>query len=141
MKGGRREPAALFFWLCQNPAVARRPERKSLLDILWSRLRKEPEQKRPVAAPRPFQAISIYRGIDACTAAKRFADYRFLAKDAPQLPLVGCTMPAGCRCKYLKHKDRRTESRRLSDFGATRLGFFGGHDRRFRRGRRSNDRD
>ena len=121
--------------------MARRPERKSLLDILMSRLRKEPEKPRAALAPRPFQAISIYRGIDACTAAKRFADYRFLAKDAPPLPLMGCTMPAGCQCKYLKHKDRRTESRRLSDFGATRRGFFAGQDRRLRQGRRSNDKD
>lgn len=121
--------------------MARPPERKSLLDIFWSRLRKEPEQKRPAAAPRPFQAISIYRGVDACTPAKRFSDYRFLAKDAPQLPLPGCSMPAGCQCKYLKHKDRRTESRRLSDFGATRRGFFAGQDRRMRQGRRSKDRD
>jgi hypothetical protein len=121
--------------------MARRPERKSLLDILLSRLRKEPEKPRAAVAPRPFQAISIYRGIDACAAAKRFADYRFLAKDAPQLPLAGCTMPAGCQCKYLKHKDRRIESRRLSDFGMTRRGFFGGQDRRLRQGRRTDDRD
>lgn len=121
--------------------MARRPERKSLLDILMSRLRKQPEKARAAVAPRPFQAVSIYRGIDACTPAKRFADDRFLAKHAPPLPLAGCTMPAACQCKYLKHKDRRVESRRLSDFGATRRGFSSGQDRRLRRGRRSNDRD
>jgi hypothetical protein len=43
-----------------------------------------------------------------------------------------------CQCKYIKHKDRRSEARRLMDFGmAARL--FDGKERRARRGRRGND--
>jgi len=114
-------------------------ERNSLLDVLLSRLRKTPKPAPPLmGTPRRFQAISIYRGVSACATAKRFSDHRFLAKDAPQLPLVGCTMAGTCQCRYLKHKDRRTDRRRLMDFKASSRSFLG-EDRRQRIGRRSND--
>lgn len=110
----------------------------SLLAGLFGRFaaRKEPP---PVTAPlRPFQAISIFRGVKACTLAKRFSEHRFLVRDAPPLPLSGCTMSETCQCKYIKHKDRRGESRRLIDFGvANRL--FDGKERRARSGRRRSD--
>jgi hypothetical protein len=98
--------------------------------------RKEPP---PASAPlRPFQAISIYRGLIACDTAKRFSEHRFLARDAPPLPLTGCTMSKTCQCRYIKHKDRRSEPRRLIDFGvATRL--FDGKERRALNRRRSRD--
>jgi hypothetical protein len=116
-----------------------RRERKSLLDIFLSRLKK-PTTPPPCATQttRPFQAISIYRGMTACAIAKRFSDHRFLARDAPQLPLAGCSMPAACECRYLKHKDRRSDRRRLADFGASNRSFMG-QDRRLRRGRRTSD--
>lgn len=114
-----------------------RPARKSLLEIFRSRFRKKPVPP-PAVAPRPFQAISIFRGATACVPAKRFADYRFLAKDAPQLPLPGCTMASTCQCRYLKHKDRRVEGRRFIDFSASSRTFMG-QERRKRRGRRESD--
>jgi hypothetical protein len=87
---------------------------------------------------RPFQAIAIYRGVRACDLAKKFCDHRFLAKDAPPLPLAGCSMSSTCGCRYLKYKDRRGDSRRLVDFGSpARL--LSGEDRRRKAGRRSND--
>jgi hypothetical protein len=114
-------------------------ERNSLLDVLWSRLRKTPKPAPPPIGPtRRFQAISIYRGTTACPTAKRFSEHRFLAKDAPQLPLVGCTMASTCQCRYLKHKDRRSDRRRLLDFSASSRNFLG-QDRRQRIGRRSSD--
>lgn len=113
-------------------------ERKSLLQILWSRLRREPlPEPKTAVAPRPFQAISIYCGTRSCAVARRFRDHRFLAKDAPQLPLTGCTMPTTCECRYLKHKDRRAERRRFVDFASARRDF--GQERRQRRGRRGTD--
>jgi hypothetical protein len=116
----------------------RKAEKTSLLSGLLSRIgtRKEPP---PAPTPlRPFQAISIYRGLTACSMAKRFSEHRFLVRDAPPLPLGGCTMSGSCQCKYIKHKDRRGESRRLMDFGmAVRL--FDGRERRARNGRRSGD--
>jgi hypothetical protein len=116
-----------------------RPGRTSLLSTLLSRIgarRVEPEAlKEPV---RPFQAISIYRGTAACEAARRISEYRFLAKDAPTLPLPACTMPETCACRYLKHKDRRSNQRRHVDFTATSRIYIG-KERRQLRGRRSTD--
>jgi hypothetical protein len=116
----------------------KKPTKTSLLGGLLGRFaaRKEPpEASGPL---RPFQAISIYRGLLCCAMARKFSEHRFLVRDAPPLPLSGCTMPQNCQCKYIKHKDRRAEPRRLIDFGmATRL--FDGKERRVRRGGRNND--
>src|SRR6187402_990424 len=88
----------------------------SLLDRLLSRLTKRESPKpAPVAASR-FQAIAIYRGVKACEMAKRFSDHRFLQRDAPALPLLHCSMPHQCECRYLKFKDRRGGPRRVVDF-------------------------
>lgn len=116
-----------------------KPSKKtSLLGGLLARFgaRKEPPQA--TGPLRPFQAISIYRGVICCDMARKFSEHRFLARDAPPLPLVGCSMREKCQCKYIKHKDRRGEPRRLIDFGvASRL--FDGRERRARGGRRRSD--
>jgi hypothetical protein len=116
-----------------------RPAKKSLLEGLLARFS---SRKEPAAATgqqlRPFQAISIYRGLICCDMARKFSEHRFLVRDAPPLPLAGCTLGAKCQCKYIKHKDRRSEPRRLIDFGvAARL--FDGKEKRNRTGRRRND--
>jgi len=116
-----------------------KPAKRSLLQGLLARFssRKEPPA---VSGPlRPFQAISIYRGLICCDMARKFSDHRFLVRDAPPLPLAGCSLAKTCQCKYIKHRDRRAEPRRLIDFGvAQRL--FDGRERRERGGgRRSKD--
>ena len=113
--------------------------KRSLLQGLLARFssRKEPPA---VSGPlRPFQAILIYRGLICCDMARKFSDHRFLVRDAPPLPLAGCSLAKTCQCKYIKHRDRRAEPRRLIDFGvAQRL--FDGRERRERGGgRRSKD--
>ena len=116
-----------------------KPAKTSLLEGIFARFstRKEPPA---VTGPlRPFQAISIYRGLICCDMARKFSEHRFLVRDAPPLPLGGCSMSERCQCKYIKHRDRRAEPRRLIDFGvAARL--FDGKERRARRiGRRTSD--
>lgn len=109
----------------------------SILSNLMARLRGEPKAPPPMRQPpRPFQAISIYRGTACCAIAKQFSEHRFLAKDAPELPLTGCTMPERCDCRYLKHKDRRTGERRLVDFTFAANIYSGAERRRLRSGRR-----
>lgn len=116
-----------------------RKQRQSLLSTLLSRLRKSEPQKPSAAKPHaPFQAIAIYRGLDACDMAKKFSEHRFLAREAPTLPLPGCTLAQNCQCRYLKFRDRRAEARRTNDFSAaTRL--YDQGERRGFRGRRRTD--
>lgn len=117
----------------------RKGTQASILDRLLSRLRGvEATPPAAVAAPRPYQAISIYRGTDSCKVARRFSDHRFLAREAPQLPLTGCTMNAKCECRYVKHRDRRSDPRRLIDFGVSPT-LFDGKERRVVNGRRARD--
>ena len=117
----------------------RKPAKKSLLQGLLARFSGRKEPPAATGTLRPFQAISIYRGIASCEMARRFSDHRFLVRDAPPLPLAGCSMSKTCQCRYIKHRDRRAEGRRLVDFGvATRL--FDGREKRARSGgRRTND--
>jgi len=62
-----------------------------------------------------------------------------LRHGAPPLPLAGCNMRKTCQCKYIKHRDRRSEPRRLIDFGVVAR-LFDGNERRARRaGRRTSD--
>jgi hypothetical protein len=111
----------------------------SLLEGLLARFSGRKEPPAATGPLRPFQAISIYRGMNCCELARKFSDHRFLVRDAPALPLAGCTLGKACQCKYIKHRDRRAEPRRLMDFGmAARL--FDGRERRARgSGRRAKD--
>ena len=115
-----------------------KPAKASLLEGLLARFSARKEPPAATGQLRPFQAVSIYRGLICCEMARKFSEHRFLARDAPPLPLAGCSMPKTCPCKYIKHKDRRAEGRRMMDFGlAARL--FDGRERRKRGGRRSQD--
>ncbi len=115
-----------------------KPYRKSLLSFLLPRLgRDSPRQSSKPSTPM-FQGVSIQCGPKACGAAKRVGTRRFLARTAPALPLVGCGMQGECRCRYVKHSDRRTEARRLMDDGVS-TAFFDGTERRAKNGRRTTD--
>jgi hypothetical protein len=116
-----------------------RQVKKSLLQGLLARFSGRKEPPAATGPLRPFQAISIFRGTTCCDMARRFSDHRFLVRDAPPLPLAGCNLGKACQCKYIKHRDRRAEPRRLIDFGvAARL--FDGRERRVRGGgRRTKD--
>jgi hypothetical protein len=120
-------------------AMLRSPQR-TLLSVLLSRLTKSrPPAPKKAAPMRPFQAISIFRGTRACEMARKFSEHRFLAREAPQLPLTGCSMSENCECRYIRHRDRRGESRRVLDFFKTAARSVGYKERRLRRGRRSDD--
>jgi len=66
--------------------------------------------------PRPvrlrFHAVTVVAGANACAQAKALKDIRLLSPEAPRLPIVGCTNPAGCTCMYQHHDDRRAGPRR-----------------------------
>lgn len=113
-------------------------KKESLLSRLTARWCRKSAAPAAHVPARPFQAISIFRGVQACEMARKFSDHRFLARDAPQLPMIGCTMPQACECRYIRHKDRRSEPRRLMDFGASSRLYIGKERRRLK-GRRATD--
>ena len=70
------------------------------------------------AAKKRWHAVSVKPGTGACAAASSGRDQRWLSREAPQLPLPGCTRPDTCRCTYQHHEDRRGEGRRAEDTDA-----------------------
>jgi hypothetical protein len=60
----------------------------------------------------------------------------YLLREAPRLPLQGCSAPIDCSCKFRKHADRRNGDRRLFGTGETDRWFVGFENRR-RASRRS----
>ncbi|HKE96871.1 MAG TPA: hypothetical protein VKB34_21365 [Povalibacter sp.] len=114
-----------------------RRQRPSLLAILLSRLTRRRAPANPPAPVSRFQAVALYRGVQACARAMELCDQRFLLRDARPLPLPECTMPHRCECRYLRFKDRRAGARRLTGFGASRVRVE--PERRKLKGRRGSD--
>jgi hypothetical protein len=117
----------------------RREQPLSMFARLLAQLRgRNAARHAPKGKPQPFQAIAIFQGIRSCEMAAKFSEHRFLAKDAPRLPLPGCTMTGQCTCRYLKFKDRRSGQRRILNFGLAAQ-MFTGRERRKPRARRSGE--
>lgn len=80
-----------------------------------------------------YHAVSIKPGAYACSAANDLAGDRFLASEAPSLPLPGCDA-ADCDCHFSHHNDRRTGKDRRSPFTsggiAAATGTFAGERRK-----------
>ena len=60
----------------------------------------------------PYRAVSVAPTRASCPAAVAIRDKRFLASEAPKLPLPMCTWPLSCPCKLKSHEDRRARPRR-----------------------------
>lgn len=71
----------------------------------------------------PWSAVRIVTHGDTCAKVLALRDKRFLARDAPVLPLQGCTLHAACNCIYHHYADRRAGPRR--DGAATARGPVG----------------
>jgi len=96
----------------------------------------EPPPKRK---PNQYHAVSVVAGPQACAVARALADKRFISREAPPLPLAGCTQEH-CDCRYAHHEDRRKGPRRASEMGVAVDGYVG-RDKRSgpKRGRRKTD--
>lgn len=86
-----------------------------------------------------FQAVSVIACPQACAAAARVQGQRFLARQAPRLPLGECDRPGDCRCRFEKFADRRRGSQR-SPYTSLDSPSYGGVEKRRNRGRRVSDR-
>lgn len=86
-----------------------------------------------------WAAATIVAPKTGCAPAQALRDRRFLAGEAPALPLADCPTPHNCSCKYRKFDDRRDGPRR--DIEATGIRRFVPPDQERRRGggRRSSD--
>lgn len=100
-----------------------------LLLLLWLFIRRRSNR----AAARPLQpakrkfaphttskyhAVSLRFASNACAAAKALQGERFLATEAPSLPLADCDAP-NCECHFTHHDDRRSGKDRRNPFTAT----------------------
>jgi hypothetical protein len=101
-----------------------------------SRVKREPVRAHQVR--NPYHAVSIEGGRGrACRTVRGLAERRFLAHEAPRLPLAGCDSPV-CSCRYQHHDDRRSDPRRAADERRVEHP-YAGPERRRRPGRRVND--
>ena len=104
---------------------------------------RQSEPETTAVAPRrtvnPHHAVVVVPGRHACAAAYALRDRRFLSREAPALPLTGCS--AGeCTCRYQHHDDRRHAVRRARDLAVAIDGHDGEEQRdESRRGRRKGE--
>jgi hypothetical protein len=96
--------------------------------IFWFFLRKRdgPAKSKQPAAATPdrrasrsggqYHAVTIRLGRQNCSAVRELSGERFLAADAPRLPLPECDIAAHCECSFVHHKDRRSGKDRRSPF-------------------------
>jgi hypothetical protein len=99
--------------------------------------RKDAAARRSSTAPARFGAVEIRVRSGACAAARAFQGKRFLAQEAPALPLPDCTAPH-CSCAFVKLSDRREDERRSEHEGLSAQAFID-NDRRARDDRRNAD--
>lgn len=97
----------------------------------------------PAAAPRrpikKFHAVTIVPGPRACVAAHAQFNQRFLAREAPPLPLKGCEC-SRCECRYEHYDDRRNGDRRVHGLAVPSSAEDGiDHRAKGRRDRRGSD--
>lgn len=85
----------------------------------------------------PYHAVSIVPGVTCCRAARELRSRRYLSREAPMLPLAGCTA-SPCQCSYKHFDDRRMKGRRASD-RIGRSASWSGAERRRLVGRRETD--
>jgi len=56
-----------------------------------------------------YRAVAIHHGGVCCRSAAAIDGKRFLANNAPKLPLANCTSPGLCECEYRVLHDRRED--------------------------------
>ena len=56
-----------------------------------------------------YRAVAIYHGATCCRSAAALDGKRFLATNAPKLPLANCSSPGLCQCEYRTLHDRRAD--------------------------------
>ena len=94
---------------------------------------------RPAYIPNHWHAVCVDAKSLSCVAAHDLRRKRFLSKEAPLLPLEGCSNPSSCPCTYKHHEDRRGKERRKGEASFTSTQKIPKKERRESRGRRGGD--
>jgi len=90
---------------------------------------------------REWRAVEIVCDHDACDASRGAAGDRYLAVEAPLLPLPDCDRRGQCKCRYRHHEDRRKGPRRGNEGAMPSQPLTDQADRRYMDGRRRVDLD
>lgn len=99
---------------------------------------KDPGKGTNKSSDRRWHAVSVKPGPGACNVADNGRDRRWLSREAPALPLPGCSKPESCRCTYQHHQDRRSgEGRRAEETDAFARPVKVANERRTRKTRRA----
>ena len=88
---------------------------------------------------RRWHAVSVLTTPASCPMARALGTTRFLAQEAPRLPMPDCRGGDSCPCGYKHHADRRGQARRAEELTGLRRPHPGTDERRQQRGRRSTD--
>jgi len=86
-----------------------------------------------------WHAVTVVLREASCAAATMCRSSRYLAGEAPRLPLPKCPHPEECPCTYRHFDDRRGGARRGADIGGLRDGGKKAGNRRLSKGRRATD--
>ena len=114
---------------------------KSVARATPSQRRVPASAAKSAAAPRlnTYQAVGIVPCSKACKPAREARDTKFLARQAPRLPLQACEHPESCTCRFEKYVDRRAGSQR-APYQDTRSVSYAAQEKRKVKGRRADDR-
>ena len=85
----------------------------------WAK--KTPRRANGQYSDQPYHAVSIAYPLQACEQVLQLNNKRYLAKDAPPLPLSGC-QARSCQCHYRHYRDRRGRDRRSAFSSSMYLG-------------------
>jgi hypothetical protein len=91
------------------------------------------------AQSNQWHAVAIRPKGESCDAAQACRTGRFLAAEAPRLPLEDCSTSDTCSCIYKHLADRRAQPRRQDERDGLRRNSKVAQERRAGRDRRSND--
>lgn len=83
--------AVFFSWQRKRPATARKEHTEGVVP--------------------PYHGVSVIAEKVGCAGARAIRERRYLAREAPRLPLPDCDA-ATCHCRYSHFDDRRAGERR-----------------------------
>jgi hypothetical protein len=138
-----------IYWMLRSPDRGRDQERRATQNRRAQSDRRSGNRRKAQGATDTAQVTSRYRAASifasrcACDAVKLVEGKRYLAAQAPKLPLQDCSAER-CACRYVRHEDRRSsqgDRRALYSLQTDLYGADGQPDRRSRGGRRRADRE